>query len=778
MGRSLFALLILISLSLPYSLFGQIAAPEAEDVFGGRILGITGISLGGDSSRIFISTESANSLFYSKSTGSHAANTQFEAFKVLPVGSASAGLGSSIQFIAAHEGSQGLVFAHPNGLEISLPPYSSSISLSNFMISDLHIEGNHVFWMDGSNFNFGTLDATGTYTSGAGSPITLPSSGFPMQMEINPSNNLIYILVGGSSPLLYKSSDSYSSLTSSSSFSSVSLTGFSSSTEWRTLGISQSGRIFIGGHENAPPTKYIRYTDNELIWVDAVLGGVSNGVSGANLEIGLSNHIYFGSIFSANNGLSWSAIGNAGLETNPNDGRIMTHPQDDSLMLVTTDMGLAASLDAGNTLFEINEGIEAVQVNDLDMTLNKENAWVASKSGIRKVSHYQTSPQWSSAIYPNGDGSPYYSVAMEPEDTNQVYVGNVRVYKTLDGGANWTLVFSPESTPYNFPNYASGCMALEVAPWDSALVMAGYQVFDGDEGGLFLSVDAGSTWTQILIEASGLGFDVDVSDIAFNIEGNDTVAYVSVLYDLSSPQGRSIYRLLKSGTTWTPSQEFNPGGTSTGSAIVASLEDVFISSTGDTLLTVGTDAGNNHPIAYYKIISGSGLWTPFTTSGFPFIAGKKGRAITLGVDTIYCAVDHEIYIHTSSGAWSLGHAYPSGTKIEFLYFDDLLAGTGTGLYNHPSSGGSSIGLDDVKKDEPLVLKAFPNPVEGELNLELNPYYGQIGSLRVFTPDGSMIHSERYHSKSIQLNTSQWATGIYLIEIRTSSGKEEMLRILK
>ena len=51
--------------------------------------------------------------------------------------------------------------------------------------------------------------------------------------------------------------------------------------------------------------------------------------------------------------------------------------------------------------------------------------WVASKSGIRNVTDYNTSSEtWSDTHFPNGDGSPYYSVAMDPNDDSIVFVGN------------------------------------------------------------------------------------------------------------------------------------------------------------------------------------------------------------------------------------------------------------------------------------------------------------------------------------------------------------------
>jgi len=69
------------------------------------------------------------------------------------------------------------------------------------------------------------------------------------------------------------------------------------------------------------------------------------------------------------------------------------------------------------------------------------------------------------------------------------------------------------------------------------------------KGGLFYSLDAGTTWNQQLLHASSGVTDVDIMDIVFTKEGTDTIAYVGVAYDLAVPTGRGIYKLIKNGAT-------------------------------------------------------------------------------------------------------------------------------------------------------------------------------------------------------------------------------------
>lgn len=250
-----------------------------------------------------------------------------------------------------------------------------------------------------------------------------------------------------------------------------------------------------------------------------------------------------------------------------------------------------------------------------------------------------------------------------------------------------------------------------------------------------------------------VGKDVDVNDIVFTTEGGNIVAYIGVGYDLASPQGRSIYRAVYIGSSWTVAQDMNSGGTSTGTSITASIRSLALSTGGDTLLACGTDAGINHPIAYDKTRSG-GLWTPFTTSGFPFAPGKTGKAVTAGPDTVYVAVDNEVY-YLAAGAttWTQGFTYPNGTQIHFLFYDELLVGTGTGLYGHTGPA-ATTGLRERLPSQ--VLRVYPNPAQGRFRVEA-PQPGSC-HLRVFALTGQEVYSDS------KLEVEGLRPGLYLAEL--------------
>lgn len=692
------------------SAWAQLGIPNVENVYGGRINAITAIPLGSDSSRVFISTESANSVFYADVFSDTTAPV-FGSFQIFPGLGASDGYGSGIQSIAAHATSGKFFFGHDMGLMEADVTTGSVTSIASGYPNALIIQDDWLLYLTGPELHFGTLDASGNFTEGSGSPLSgLPFLNQPT-LFISTLDDSVYLFGQGSSPSLYKLSTVYDDLNSSASARDISPTTLTATVNWTSFGVAPSGRLFIMGSDYT--NKSAAYSDDEITWTENTTG--IGGAAGKNIAFSgdsANYKVYWASCFNGLNGNSgyWSGFGILGMETHPNDGAVWVDPVNQSIVYLTTDQGIGASINGGKNIFEIDDGVEAVQVSDMDMTPDKNTAWIASKSGIRHVVDYQTSPLWTTTMFPNNDGSPYYSVAMNPGDSTMVYVGNLRIYKTTDEGASWNQVFSTENPPVSWNGFDVKALALEVCPWDNDIVFAGFEIADSLAGGLFYSNDAGATWDQLLLEETVSGYDVDVTDVVFNIESGDTVAYVSALYDMDFPAGRSVYRLTKTGPSWSVARDMDASGTSTGTMLVVSIWDLEVSTTGDTIYAAGTDAGVDHPVAYYKALDDTGLWTPLTVSGFP--TEMEATAIELGVDTVYCAIGSDIYYLPLSGSsWDLGYSYPVGTRINFLYWDDLLAGSDIGLYaffNSPTTGVAED-LATVVPHTYRLEQNYPNP---------------------------------------------------------------------
>lgn len=776
--------LILLTLMLATVLLVQdvlaqsISAPVAQSVYGGRVNAITGYRISTDSSRIFVATESANSVFYADMyvPAGSPASSYFEDFQVMAGLDGFANYGANIRNICAHANSGCLIFSHENLLLSSYPTSTNVDTIYSGSSTWALVKNDSLFFItqggSGKELHFGTLDNTANFTESSGSPVAFLYSGFDMQfvMGISNVNNRLYVFVRGSdgvSPMLYKSSDNFGSFDSSTTFSDIS-PAFSTGYQYEGFGIAPDGTLFIGSSNGM--NKFIATSADEITWneFDTGLGGApaNNIVFGGTAP---SYYVYYSTIYSDSKGIagSWHSFGESGQETHPNDGDVFVDPGDSSVVYLTTDQGIGASVNRGDIIFEINDGMLAIQINDFDMSDDFTNGYAASKSGIRKVEDFTTSPVWTDANFPNGDGSPYSAVDMVGLNSTKLYVGNVRVYKSVDDMNSWTQVFTAENAPYNYDGVGTHVECIEVCEYDTSIVFAGYIWQDSLKGGLFYSHDSGNTWDQILLDATSGYQDVDVWDVIFTLEGSDTIAYVGVEYDLEHPTGRSVYKLTKSGSTWSVQQDMNSSTTSTGSLIVASIFDLHKSSTGDTIFACGTDAGVNHPVAYYKPVSTTGMWTPFTTSGFPMIAENEGKAITFGNDTVYCAVDNDLYTYKfGDSKWSLGYSYPNGTKINVLYFDDLLVGTSIGLYGHQSQGGA-VTTHEIARENIANFVTYWQLLTNQLTVESKSIKGSF-DIKVMDLSGRTIIVKRNcnisNEKSYSFNLNVQRSQILLVQI--------------
>ena len=116
---------------------------------------------------------------------------------------------------------------------------------------------------------------------------------------------------------------------------------------------------------------------------------------------------------------------------------------------------------------------------------------------------------------------------------------------------------------------------------------------------------------------------------------------------------------------------------------------------------------------------------------------KQGKAIVHdGTNTLYCAVDHEIYYLTStSSSWTLGYSYPVGTEINCLFYDELLVGTDTGLYAQADPS-NTASIDDF---ESYLITTYPNPVNSENYLNITyDFEIQNPTFRITSLQGKLI----------------------------------------
>ncbi len=771
---------------------------NVEAVYGGRVNAIASSSVIGevDSLNIFITTESANTAFYAKAKSGALGSASISSFTKMPSLTAAAGVGSGIQKIAAYSSYMYFVNAPNNSIYKTAfndgnAPLFRSFGVDT-SLNDFLVKGNRmwfffrVFSSNQDRFGYSDLDANGNITNFISS-YSYNNLTYPIKekMSYNLSDSILAFKEGNDPELTILSNITNGTTT----FLHDDLSTLSSSVYWKTAAVAPNGTIFIGGSNNT--TKYVAFKDTTATSWTVVNTNVA-GVSGNNFSffepIVGNYYVYFGSAYSNAKGAaaSWNNFGNTSFETHPNDGSVHTLSRalTGGVILITTDQGLGWSKNSGSIITEINDGIEAVQVNDFDMRNTKDFGWLASKAGIRYVSDYNTSSKkWSNPMFPNGDGSPYYSAEMVGNDIMSAYVGNIRVYKTTNKGVSWNQVFTAEVAPYNFPSVGSKISAIAVSDSVNNIVLAGYKLDGANRGGVFYSMNGGSSWSQLLIHASVNGQDVDVNDIEITSDSGKVVAYIGVEYDNSvSPIIRGMYKAQWNGVSWSVRTEdiYSP------STSLISINDIVIHSR-DTILasggfyntTLSREYGINFMISRPVLNSWRSYVTSTSrTSGFSAAAWNG--------DTLFYAYQNSIFysriFFSSTGSATPGEAtytiVDNGTEINVLYYDELLAGSSTGF---KSLKGASF-LLPVKITQFTALQKQKEILlswNNELDEDVSQYRLQVsyngGS---FTTMANISSTNNKYYSFTDRNTSMENVRYYRLMIDSKSGSTEYSNTIK
>ncbi|GAB5557412.1 MAG: hypothetical protein SchgKO_16250 [Schleiferiaceae bacterium] len=748
----------------------SLTAPVAQGVYGGTVEDIEVYQTHADSVYLIISTRSPNSLFYGRGyRGSGIANVQWTP---LPSADEDDGFGGDIQQVEVHHGSQTIFFLHQGTLYTTTRSAPSATPIDQ-LVKNFIIYGDTLLAVKNSmlpggqdTLEFGAISPSGIYTSSAGMSL-LKNYTDPPQMVIDPSTQKLHLFERGSSPHMYVIQDPVYAMTNSSPLTSAlnpapSVTNI----EWRTYGFSPDGTWYVAGQPplNNPMVadRHIAWSSNNgFVWNDSPMNtpGPQGGVVGSNFvieDLSAGRHIFIGNAINTDtsNMNNWQNPGSQyiGDLNRANDGATKQDPLHSDIKYHTTNVGFGYSTSNGDSIFGWNEGLLAIQVNDIDMNDTFSIGWVASKSGIRSVTDYgQSSETWSSPTFPNGDGAPYRAAGMDPQDDQTIFVGNQRIYKTSNGGTpigpgndGWARVFTPEDPPYNFNSINSYCTTIEVSPSNSNLIMVGYSGDFGQRGGVFYSTDGGANWDQLLLVASTPGQDVNVQDIEWTEESGMPVAYIGLQSDPVSSGQYGLFRAEWSGSSWSVARDGSYGATD-------GIVDIQRNLGGDTLVFLNTDPGIN-PINSIQIKElATGTWTsqigPWT--------GGYGAALTVGDGYIFMAIGEQIHtmpMDLSSG-WTYSYTYPIGTEINVLFYDELLVGTGTGLYAQYLDK-STISVEEWNDSKDHHDFAFPNPANDQLILR------SLGIFKVFSTTGELIAITEHDQKYI--TTTNWPSGLYLL----------------
>ncbi len=145
---------------------------------------------------------------------------------------------------------------------------------------------------------------------------------------------------------------------------------------------------------------------------------------------------------------------------------------------------------------------------------------------------------------PGNIGARINSMAINPNDENEIYLGYARggLYKTVDGGQNWTDVFREFSY--------LGISSVVFDPSDSNTVYIGtgdknISHYPGIGNGVYKTTDGGQTWTHL-----GLSDASIISRVAIHQQDPNIIYASSMGIPFEKNNDKGVYKSLDGGSNW------------------------------------------------------------------------------------------------------------------------------------------------------------------------------------------------------------------------------------
>lgn len=361
----------------------------------------------------------------------------------------------------------------------------------------------------------------------------------------------------------------------------------------------------------------------------------------------------------------------------------------------------------------------------------------------------------------------------EPEMTNNIYA-----QKSTDGGVTWsdTIRVDGMNGPYSrFPSIAVSSLgnpAVMFMSFDMSFGNAEYVVTNSVNGGLTfpMPVNVSSLGSSNVCDCCPGYIEIDGINQAAawrrnNSNLRDMWSGVSTNSGLTFPTGMDV-----DNTNWIlsncPSSGPDPYLNND------SLFTVFMSgASGDNRIYFNSKNITNQQDGYTALLNPN--VSSANIQNYPFIAGSGDTIAVVwqessgGNVNVYCAwsvtgsadlFNNIVMVNTSmSGIHQNPHVAFSNGTFHFVFTD---ISNGNAVYRKATIIGPS-NIDE--QNNKLSLRAYPNPSNGNVTLDLSPLKGSHANVKLVDVTGRTIETFITNGES-RLALQQQAPGVYFVEV--------------
>ena len=308
------------------------------------------------------------------------------------------------------------------------------------------------------------------------------------------------------------------------------------------------------------------------------------------------------------------------------------------------------------------------------------------------------------------------------------------IYKTTDGGVNWSLQTSGTTNDLNSVSVVN----------DSTVWVVGAQGANPVYAVILKTTNGGLTWNSINSLVVGdldvvqfmdenLGWAVGGNLVMRTVDGGlnwtSTNTPTQALYDMHFVSPSKGWAVGQNGTVIVSSDSGSTWTVQTSNA-TSRLNGVYFASATEGWI-VGSGALGQNPTIRYTNNAGT-TWTTLIT-GLPISSGFAG-----------------VFFNSPNKGWIVG---TSGRIFTF----------------NPS-------VSTVVSQENLLVSIYPNPTNNIANIEFESF--GTYELKVLDISGKLVHSEELTAQNHQINTESWPAGIYQISITNDKGQMSNKTIVK